>query len=75
MNLQTLYLGFNQLTGSLPSLAGLSALQILAVDDNQLDGVITPPLSGLPNLQSFLAGNNRLTGSIPALSALSAATD
>ena len=69
VNLQQFYLGFNQLTGSIPTLAGLANLQNFAVDDNNLSGPL-PSLSGLVNLQNFLAASNQLTGAIPALTGL-----
>ena len=63
-------LGFNFLSGSLPSLNALTALQVFHVNDNSLTGSI-PALSGLAALQVFDAVGNNLTGSIPALSGLS----
>ena len=59
----------NQLTGTLPSLSGLTNLQRFYVSNNQLTGAI-PSLSGLTNLQDFYVENNQLTGAIPSLSGL-----
>lgn len=59
----------NQLTGTLPSLSGLTNLQRFYVSNNQLTGAI-PSLSGLTNLQVFYGNNNQLTGAIPSLSGL-----
>ena len=59
----------NQLTGTLPSLSGLTNLQRFYVSNNQLTGAI-PSLSGLTNLQYFYVSNNQLTGAIPSLSGL-----
>jgi hypothetical protein len=82
-------LGGNNLSGSLPAIAALSALQnfdvsgpnfngsvddpIDAADQGQISGSI-PALSALSNLQSFYANNNHLTGSIPALIGLKSLT-
>ena len=66
----SIYLGNNNLTGSLPgNLNGLTNLEFLAVEDNQLTGSI-PALTGLTNLRLLRAYNNQLTGSIPALTGL-----
>ncbi len=59
----------NNLTGSIPSLTGLTNLQFFAVPNNQLTGSI-PSLTGLANLQEFEVEFNQLTGSIPALTGL-----
>ncbi|MFT3779037.1 MAG: IPTL-CTERM sorting domain-containing protein [Ottowia sp.] len=59
----------NQLSGSIPSLAGLVNLRAFAVNDNQLSGAI-PPLSGLTVLTWFYVYNNQLSGPIPPLSGL-----
>jgi hypothetical protein len=59
----------NNLTGSLPSLAGLTNLSYFSVGANQLTGSI-PPLTALTNLSWFLGSLNQLTGSIPALTGL-----
>ena len=61
----------NQLTGSIPTLAGSTNLQTLSVGENQLTGSI-PALTGLTALQYFSVHNNQLTGSIPALTGLAA---
>lgn len=61
----------NNLTGSLPAINGLSALDDFEVRSNQLTGSI-PSLTGLSLLQTFQVGANQITGSIPSLSGLSA---
>ncbi len=61
----------NNLTGSLPSLSGLTALQGFYVYSNQLTGAL-PSLSGLTALRYFNAYGNQLTGTIPSLSGLTA---
>ena len=64
----------NRLTGPLPPLGALAALERIDLDSNQLNGSI-PPLSGLTRLQYVdLSRNYSLTGSIPSLSGLSALT-
>ncbi len=62
-------LGYNFLSGSLPALDGLTALQTFHVNDNSLTGPI-PALQGLTALQFFDATGNYLTGPIPALSGM-----
>ena len=64
-------LASNHLVGTLPSLSGLTALQVFVVNNNQLTGSI-PSLSGLTALQTFSVGHNQLSGSIPSLSGLTA---
>ena len=59
----------NQLTGSIPSLAGLTNLAYFYVNNNQLTGTI-PSLAGLTNLARFYAYNNQLSGTIPSLADL-----
>jgi Bacterial Ig-like domain (group 3) len=61
----------NNLTGTLPALANLSALTSVDVSFNNLTGAI-PALSALTNLQSFVAASNGLTNSLPALAGLTA---
>ena len=50
----------NKVTGTLPSLSGLTNLQEFRCDTNQLTGSI-PSLSGLTNLQIFRCYTNQLT--------------
>ena len=62
-----MYLGDNELTGSIPSsLGNLTNLQSLGLSENQLTGSIPPSLGSLTNLQSLQLFENQLTGSIPA---------
>lgn len=56
----------NQLSGPIPSLAGLTALRVFQVGDNRLTGSL-PSLSGLSRLELFSARNNLLEGQIPDL--------
>jgi hypothetical protein len=53
--------GTTKLTGPIPSLNGLSNLQVFQCNQNQLTGSI-PNLSGLNNLQTGFFGANQLTG-------------
>ena len=59
----------NKLSGSIPSLAGLTNLHSFYVHTNQLTGSI-PSLEGLANLYYFYALDNKLSGSIPPLAGL-----
>jgi Leucine-rich repeat (LRR) protein len=70
-SLRSLELTNNQLTGSIPSLAGLTALQDFFADNNRLEGTI-PSLTELVALRYFYASRNQLTGSIPSLTELRA---
>jgi len=63
------FLSADNLTGSIPSLLGLTHLQTFYVDTNQLTGPI-PSLAGMNNLYSFWVDHNQLTGTIPPLSGL-----
>lgn len=64
-------LSANNLTGSLPAIAALTALQDFQVGNNELTGTL-PDLSELGALQSFAASANHLSGSIPSLAGLAA---
>jgi Leucine-rich repeat (LRR) protein len=59
----------NQLTGQIPSLAGLTALREFYVGGNQLTGAI-PSLTGLSALMALDVDGNQLTGNIPSLAGL-----
>ncbi|KAI8924855.1 hypothetical protein BC831DRAFT_463448 [Entophlyctis helioformis] len=54
------------LTGSIPDLTGLTALQWLYLFSNQLTGTIPSSLGNLNALTQLNIQNNQLTGSIPA---------
>ena len=68
-NLQFIYFYGNQLTGSIPSLAGLTRLSALWMHDNQLTGAI-PALAGSGQLTSVNLSSNQLSGPIPDLTGL-----
>jgi hypothetical protein len=61
----------NRLTGPIPDLSGLTALEGFYAGGNQLSGSI-PDLSGLTALVGFSVTANQLTGPIPSLSGLTA---
>ena len=60
---------YQNLVGTMPPIAALTALESLDLEGNQLSGPI-PSLAGLTNLEIFIVGGNRLTGPIPELSNL-----
>jgi hypothetical protein len=69
-NVFNLSLDNNNLTGTLPAtLNQLTALEVFAVEDNEIGGSI-PSLTGLTSLKFFEVSRNLLTGSIPPLTGL-----
>jgi len=60
-NLQQFICSTNQLSGSMPSLSGLTNLQQFICNTNQLSGSI-PSLNSLSALQQFICHTNQLTG-------------
>ncbi len=65
-NLVSLYLGWNQLTGTIPAeLGNLTNLEYLVLCSNQLTGTIPVALSNLTNLEFLGLFSNQLTGTIP----------
>ncbi len=66
-NLQEIYLGNNQLTGTVPTeLGALSNLTVLSLESNQLTGSIPMSVGNLANLQKLYLGNNQLTDTVPS---------
>jgi hypothetical protein len=64
-------LSANHLTGSLPSIAPLTALQVFMVSNNELCGSL-PDLDALTALHTFAASANRFVGPIPDLARFTA---
>ncbi|KAL6285534.1 hypothetical protein ACE6H2_009924 [Prunus campanulata] len=62
-----LNLGYNQLSGSIPTSVGrLRNLQALVFEGNMLQGYIPYELCDLDNLVYLLSGSNQLSGSLPS---------
>ena len=62
-----LRLGWNNLTGGLPSdIGNLSELRVLLLNDNALSGAIPSELGNLSRLETLDIGQNRLDGAIPS---------
>ncbi|CDO97171.1 unnamed protein product [Coffea canephora] len=64
--LHHLWLGGNSLTGSIPDLSPLMALETLHLENNQFEGPIPESLGHLPKLREVFLQNNKFTGDIPA---------
>ena len=65
-NLVSLDLGYNALTGEIPSeLAGLANLENLILSDNELTGEIPRELGALARLKALWMQDNDLEGTIP----------
>lgn len=64
--LSSVFLGNNNLTGSMPDLSPLKRLRALHLNDNQFGGTIPPSLGNNENLREVFLENNNLTGQIPS---------
>ena len=66
VNLQTLYIAFNQIPGTIPTRIGrLSKLSGFYAFDNRLTGTIPTEIGLLDQVQILGLGNNLLTGTLP----------
>ncbi|KAJ8766250.1 hypothetical protein K2173_022309 [Erythroxylum novogranatense] len=63
--LTDIWLGNNNLSGSIPDLSSLRMLKTLHLEDNQLTGVIPPSLGNIKGLRELFLQNNNLTGQVP----------
>ncbi|MCP4219151.1 MAG: hypothetical protein GY765_31235, partial [bacterium] len=68
--LKTINLERNQLTGSIPDMTNLTALQLLSLRHNSMSGTIPASLNNLTGLTSLQLDYNGLTGTIPDLGSL-----
>ncbi|KAK8521235.1 hypothetical protein V6N12_005145 [Hibiscus sabdariffa] len=64
-NLTTLYLQFNELSGSLPDLSVWNNLSIVDLSSNGFDGSIRSSVSKASHLTALNLSNNLLSGDIP----------
>ncbi|KAL0367473.1 UNVERIFIED_CONTAM: putative LRR receptor-like serine/threonine-protein kinase [Sesamum radiatum] len=64
--LNSILLGNNSLTGTIPDLSSLKGLELLHLENNQLGGMIHPSLGNLRNLRELFIQNNNLTGQVPS---------
>ncbi|OVA05483.1 Leucine-rich repeat [Macleaya cordata] len=64
--LTNIWLGNNNLTGSIPDLSSLRMLETLHLENNQLSGVIPPSLGAIESLRELFVQNNNLTGQVPS---------
>lgn len=65
VQLMELWLDGNSFSGKLPDMSGLTSLQIVHLENNQLTGPLPPYLGTLPNLIELNIENNSFTGEIP----------
>jgi hypothetical protein len=67
VNLRTLHLFDNLLTGSIPAaFSSLVNLEELSLSQNRLSGTIPSTVTSLAKLRTLSLGSNRLSGSIPS---------
>lgn len=64
--LSTFIVTGSNLSGTIPDFSGMTALNIVNLQNNALEGSL-PPMNNLPALQSFSADRNQLVGPIPDL--------
>ncbi|KAJ4955971.1 hypothetical protein NE237_012754 [Protea cynaroides] len=63
--LTDIWLGNNNLSGSIPDLSPLKRLQTLHLEDNQFSGEVPSLLGNITSLHELFLQNNHLTGKIP----------
>ncbi|KAL9143670.1 hypothetical protein ABFS82_14G248800 [Erythranthe guttata] len=61
-----LFLGSFGLSGAIPNISSMDALQIIDLHNNSLNGSIPDSLSSLPNLKQLNLADNKLSGSVPS---------
>ncbi|KAJ8554096.1 hypothetical protein K7X08_024774 [Anisodus acutangulus] len=66
VNLNVLYMGYNNFTGSIPDIGRLTNLGSLNLGNNLLTGVIPSSIGNLTKLMYLYLGLNRLEGNIPS---------
>ncbi|XP_021907218.1 probable LRR receptor-like serine/threonine-protein kinase At1g67720 [Carica papaya] len=64
--LMGIWLGNNNLSGSLPVLGSLKMLEALHLEDNQFSGQIPSSIGDMQSLRELFLQNNNLTGPIPS---------
>ncbi|KAE8703134.1 Leucine-rich repeat (LRR) family protein isoform 2 [Hibiscus syriacus] len=62
----SVWLGGNNISGSIPDLSSLQMLETLHLENNSFTGKIPESLGRLPNLREVLLRDNNLEGSIPS---------
>ncbi|XP_024029026.1 probable LRR receptor-like serine/threonine-protein kinase At1g67720 [Morus notabilis] len=64
--LNSILLGNNRLSGTIPDLSSLKRLERLHLEDNQFSGEIPSSLGDIASLRELFLQNNNLTGDIPS---------
>lgn len=64
--LSGIWLGNNNLSGTIPDLSSLMRLETLHLEDNQFSGEIPSSLGKIQSLRELFLQNNNLTGQIPS---------
>nr|XP_043620153.1 putative leucine-rich repeat receptor-like serine/threonine-protein kinase At2g19230 [Erigeron canadensis] len=62
----SLHLDSFGLSGSLPDISSMDALEIIDFHNNSFTGTIPSSLGTMPNLKELNLGNNKLSGSVPS---------
>ncbi|KAF8394420.1 hypothetical protein HHK36_020628 [Tetracentron sinense] len=63
--LTSIWLGKNNLSGSIPDLSPLKRLEILHLEDNQFSGEVPSSMGDIDNLRELFIQNNNLIGQVP----------